>query len=146
MKQKILLLILTLIIFGCENNAKEILPCNINVDNGLTYFDGKLYTGTCNFMFNDTLLIKTRTYKRGKIVEEIGYYNDGSIEYIGEEKDGLIHGDFISYYPNGEISIEGQVNKGEFTGKWNYYDDDGSLNKTLYYNKNGEVTDSIFHK
>ena len=146
MKQKYLLSILILIFFGCENNSKEILPCNFSVDNGLTYVDGKLYTGTCNFMFNDTLLIKTRTYKRGKTIEEISYYNDGSIEYIGKQKDGVIHGDFVSYYNNGTKSIEGELDMGQYIGEWNYWDDDGSLNKTLNYDKQGNIIDTIYHK
>ena len=53
------------------------------------------------------------------------------MEYVGIEKNGLIDGDFISYYRNGEISIEGELDMGRYVGEWKYYDDDGSLNKTL---------------
>jgi hypothetical protein len=35
---------------------------------------------------------------------------------------------------------------GRYVGEWKYYDDDGSLNKTLNYNKKGEKIDSIMHK
>ena len=74
--------------------------------NGITYTDGKVFNGKCNIFYNDTLLWKTRTYKRGMEVKEISYYvPGGELEYVGYKKNGLIHGDFVSYYPNGEISI-----------------------------------------
>ncbi len=69
----------------------------------------------------------------------------GQLEYIGKQKKGVIHGDFVSYYPNGEVSIEGYIKDGQYDGDWIYYDDDGSLNKTLIW-KNGEQIDSIAHK
>ena len=147
MKKKITFIIICLTIYSCQNNSKEILPCAIDTQNGFGYVDGKKYTGTCNIYWNDTITWKTRSYKRGIIVKEIGYWlPGGEIEYIGNRKDGYIHGDFISYYPNGEVSIKGKVNKGKYIGEWNYWDDDGSLNKTLNYNKKGEKIDSIFHK
>tara|TARA_B100001093_G_C26236071_1_gene762319 strand:+ start:155 stop:598 length:444 start_codon:yes stop_codon:yes gene_type:complete len=145
--KKIPFYIIILTFYGCQNNNREILPCNLNVDNGITYTDGVKYSGTCNIFYNDSLLWKTRTYKRGYITKEIGYYIDnGEVEYIGKQKKGLIHGDFISYYPNGEISIEGELYMGKYLGEWKYYDDDGSLNKTLNYNKKGEKIESIMHK
>ena len=48
-------------------------------------------------------------------------------------------------YDNKVISIEGSLIKGQYDGEWKYYDDDGSLNKTLIW-KNGEQIDSIAHK
>lgn len=146
MRKKALFFMIILTFYGCVNESKEIFPCNFQVDNGLTYVDGKIYSGTCNVFYNDTLLWKTRTYKRGLAVKEIGYYIDGNIEYIGEERNGLIDGNFISYYQNGQISIEGELDMGKYIKEWKYYDDDGTLNKTLIYNKNGKIIDSIYHK
>ena len=147
MKEKTIFFILLLTLLGCENNSKEILPCNLMVDNGKTYSNGKIYSGTCNILYNDSLLWKTTTYKKGKKTGENGYYiPEGTLEYVGSEKNGRIDGDFISYYRNGEISIEGELDMGKFVGEWKYYDDDGSLNKTLNYNKKGEKIESIMHK
>jgi antitoxin component YwqK of YwqJK toxin-antitoxin module len=145
--KKIPFYIIILTFYGCQNNSAEILPCNLQVDNGITYSNGIKYSGTCNMFYNDTLLWKTRTYKKGKQTNETSYYiPEGTLEYVGSEKNGLIDGDFISYYRNGEISIEGEVDMGKYVGEWKYYDDDGSLNKTLNYNKKGEKIDSIMHK
>ena len=145
--KKIPFYIIILTFYGCQNNSAEILPCNLQVDDGITYSNGIKYSGTCNMFYNDTLLWKTRTYKKGKQTNETSYYiPEGTLEYVGSEKNGLIDGDFISYYRNGEISIEGEVDMGKYVGEWKYYDDDGSLNKTLNYNKKGEKIDSIMHK
>ena len=147
MRKKLLVFIVSLTIYSCMNESSEIQKCILNVENGITYSDGKKYSGTCNIFYKDSILWKTRTYKRGKQTAETSYYiPEGTLEYVGSERDGRIHGDFISYYRNGEISIKGKLNKGLYIGEWLYYDDDGSLNKTLYYNKKGEKIDSIMHK
>jgi uncharacterized protein len=145
--KKIPFYIIILIFYGCQNNSAEIQPCNLQVDNSITYSNGIKYSGTCNIILEDSLLWKTRTYKKGKKTGETGYYiPEGTLEYVGSEKNGKIDGDFISYYRNGEISIEGELDMGRYVGEWKYYDDDGSLNKTLNYNKKGEKIDSIMHK
>jgi antitoxin component YwqK of YwqJK toxin-antitoxin module len=144
--KKIPFYIIILTFYGCQNN-NEIIKCNVTVSNNIGYVDGKVYNGTCNIYRNDSLLWRQRTYKKGKPIKEIGYYiPGGEIEYEGNSKDWKIHGDFISYYRNGEISIEGELDMGRYVGEWKYYDDDGSLNKTLNYNKKGEKIDSIMHK
>ena len=80
-------------------------------------------------------------------VKEISYYvPGGEIEYVGYKKNGLIHGDFVSYYPNGEVSIAGELEQSKYQGEWNYYDDDGSLNKTINYDDEGVAIDTIYHK
>ena len=145
--KKIPFYLIILTFYGCQNNSVEIQPCNLQVDDGITYSNGKKYSGICNLFYNDTVLWKTRTYKKGKKTNETSYYiPEGTLEYVGGEKNGKIDGNFISYYRNGEISIEGKLDMGKYVGKWKYYDDDGSLNKTLNYNKKGEKIDSIIHK
>ena len=102
MKKKLLFFIVLLTIYSCQNNDREIPACKLDVQNGITYTDGKVFNGKCNIFYSDTLLWKTRTYKRGMEVKEISYYvPGGEIEYVGYKKNGLIHGDFVSYYPNG---------------------------------------------
>ena len=128
------------------NEPAVIQKCSIKVDNGISYVDGKKFSGKCNVLWQDSILWKTSTYKRGKKIAETSYYiPEGTIEYVGSEKDGKIHGDFTSYYRNGVVSIKGKLDNGLYIGEWLYYDDDGSLNKTLYYNKKGEKIDSIMH-
>ena len=146
--RKLILLLFFMIIYACQNEVKQIEKCNLSVSNSIAFTDkGKKFTGICNIFYNDSVLWKTTTYKRGKKTGETSYYiPEGTLEYVGSERDGKIHGDFISYYRNGKISIEGKLEMGKYVGDWKYYDDDGLLNKTLTYNKKGEKIDSIMHK
>ena len=146
MIKKTIFFILFATFCGCQKNYKELKACNFKVDNSIAYFEGKTYSGLCNLYYNDTLVWKTLTYKRGRITKEIGYYfPGGEVEYVGKLKNGIRDGDFIAYYPNGIVSIQGYLNDGKFDGDWIYYDDDGSLNKTLVWDK-GVQLDSIPHK
>ena len=145
MKRKYLFFIVFMIFYGCQNN--EPIICNVEVQNNIGYVDGKVFNGRCNIYYNDSILWKERTYRRGKVIKETGYYlPTGELEYEGERKDWMVHGDFVSYYKNGLKSIEGELDMGQYIGEWNYWDDDGSLNKTLNYDKQGNIIDTIYHK
>jgi len=142
---KIVLLSFLLVIVGCAE--KSIEKCNLQTSSGITYVDGKIFTGSCHIFYNDTILKQTLTYKRGVITKQVNYYllPSEQIEYIGHWKDGKIHGDFESYYENGSMSIKGQLTEGQYDGDWTYWDDDGTVNKEVTYDM-GTVTDSIYHK
>ena len=145
MRKNIILYSFLLLILGCAE--KSIEECNLLTESGITYVDGKIFTGSCHIFYNDTILKQTLTYKRGVITKQVNYYltEEEQIEYIGYWKDGKIHGDFESYYENGTMSIKGQLIEGQYDGEWDYWDEDGSLNKELTYDM-GEVTDSIYYK
>ena len=145
MIKKTILLSFLLITTSCAE--KSIEPCNLSTESGITYVDGKIFTGSCHIFYGDTILKQTLTYKRGVITKQVNYYltEEEQIEYIGYWKDGKIHGDFESYYENGNMSIQGQLTEGQYDGEWDYWDEDGSLNKELTYDM-GEVTDSIYYK
>ena len=136
-KAKIIITFTIFLTIGCNNKIVE--KCNLEIKNNIAFKDGKRFSGDCLIYAQDTILYRTMTYKRGKQKKEIAYYiSNGQIEYIGYRKNGQINGDFISYYENGNISIEGQLDEGIYVGEWNYYDDDGSLNKIVIYGKDGQ--------
>tara|TARA_X000000368_G_C22773328_1_gene598151 strand:+ start:143 stop:583 length:441 start_codon:yes stop_codon:yes gene_type:complete len=145
MRKNIILYSFLLLILGCAE--KSIEECNLLTESGITYVDGKIFTGSCHIFYGDTILKQTLTYKKGVISKQVNYYltEEEQIEYIGYWKDGKIHGDFESYYENGTMSIKGQLIEGQYDGEWDYWDEDGSLNKELTYDM-GEVTDSIYYK
>jgi antitoxin component YwqK of YwqJK toxin-antitoxin module len=146
MRKKLLVFIVFLTIYSCVDEPSDIQKCSLTVENGISYMEGKKYTGTCNVFYNDSVLWKTRIYKKGVERKEISYYiPGGELEWVGNSKNGEVHGDFTSYYKNGQISIEGKLKMGFYDGDWNYYDDDGSINKTLIY-KNQKLIDSISYK
>jgi len=143
-KSQLLIVGLILIVIGCQK--KPISKCNLLTENGITYTDGRKYTGTCNIFYEDSILMTTVTYKRGELKKSIGYHlGTEQIEYIGYRKDGQIDGDFISYYENGVTSIEGQLDMGVPFGEWTYYDSDNSINKKVIFEK-GVVIDSTYYK
>ena len=132
---------------SCQKGEKTIERCNLVTEKNISKSNGKIFTGSCNIYSNDTILLKTLTYKRGDLRKEVTYYpSTNQIEYIGNRRNGIIQGDFKSFYRNGVMSIEGELDKGRYIGEWNYYDDDGSLNKTLNYDKNGALVETINFK
>ena len=139
-----ILVFLGLLTIGCQE--KEILPCpTFNQDNSITYANQKIYSGTCHLM-QDDIIWKTVTYKKGKLSKEITYHlPEGNIEYIGNRnKDGQIEGDFIRYFKNGNIELEGQLEKGYYDGDWKYYNEEGELIKEITWDMGREV-DSIIY-
>tara|TARA_B100001105_G_scaffold127438_1_gene102111 strand:+ start:521 stop:958 length:438 start_codon:yes stop_codon:yes gene_type:complete len=139
-----ILVFLGILIIGCQE--KEILPCTtFSQDNGITYTNQKIYSGTCH-LIQDDIIWKTVTFKRGKLSKEVTYHiPEGSIAYIGNRnKDGQIDGDFIRYFKNGNIELEGQLEKGYYDGDWKYYNEEGELIKEITWDMGIEV-DSIIY-
>ncbi|MEO0507733.1 MAG: DUF3352 domain-containing protein [Bacteroidota bacterium] len=54
-------------------------------------------------------------------------YGNGAIRYEVELKDGLKHGRYEEFYPNGEKKITGRFRKDEQVGTWRYFDAEGEL-------------------
>ena len=132
------LVLLTLMFLGCSEN--DILPCNLDTQNNLTYSNGKLFNGTCHVMVENDVILKTLTYKRGKLSKEIAYYKDsGGLEYIGyRDKEGHITGKFVKYYRNGQLELEGKLKKGYRTGIWQIYNEKGELIEEVKYDDRGK--------
>ena len=140
-KIKKTLLILTFIIIGCEET--EVLLCNLNTDNGIAYFNNRVYNGTCYItQGEENLLWKKVTYKRGKLSKEVAYTESGGIDYIGfRNRAGEIHGNFTKYHTNGSVELKGNIKKGYRDGDWEIYDDSGFLIEKINY-KMGEAVES----
>jgi len=68
-------------------------------------------------------------YKRGSDIpftgREKAKVEDKTIEY--DVVDGYKHGDFILYFENGNVEMQGQIDSNRNTGKWSYYFPDGKL-------------------
>ena len=133
-----ILAIIATICIGCSE--KEILPCNLNTQNGIAYdINNRVYNGTCNYLIENEVLWKTITYKRGRLYKEIAYYTDnGGIEYIGfRDRDGNIDGEFKRYFKNGQLELEGMLKEGYRSGKWQIYNYKGDLIEEVEYDKKG---------
>lgn len=65
---------------------------------------------------------------------------DMKIEY--EVVNGVREGDFIIYFSNDKIQMEGKIKNNKNNGFWKYYYPDGSLQTSGYYNQ--DAPDSIW--
>lgn len=52
-------------------------------------------------------------------------YPNGAIKFEVELKDGLKHGRYTEYYPDGTEKMTGRFRKGQQVGTWRYYDKQG---------------------
>ena len=55
----------------------------------------------------------------------------------GKPKDG---GPYIGYYSNGQVDWKGNYKNGEKDGLWNYFNKDGTLERSKTY-RNGKVVE-----
>lgn len=71
--------------------------------------------------------VVTDKFKDGKIrVErEIAHFSDNHFEADGKYKE---------FYPNGQVFVEGQYNRGRQDGEWVFYFDNGQLNRKATFN------------
>jgi antitoxin component YwqK of YwqJK toxin-antitoxin module len=74
--------------------------------------------------------IPPEKYADGKIriEREVAHYSDYHVE-----ADGI----YREYYPNGQLFVEGQYQRGRQHGEWTFYFDDGKINRKSTYN-NGQ--------
>src|SRR5690606_11588086 len=54
-------------------------------------------------------------------------YADGSIHIVVELKEGVKHGSYVEYHPNGRRKISGRFRQDRQVGTWRYYDREGRI-------------------
>ena len=140
LKFKYLALFCTIFILSCNNDDVEPIDCVVTLtDNDITYVDEKKFTGQCYIYAADGVIVRLRSYKRGKLngIQKGWYHPDRELAYVGYRKNGEIHGKYQGYYKNGNIQAEGNMRRGYYSGKWKYYDEIGTLimEKSFYKGK-----------
>lgn len=60
-------------------------------------------------------------------------YEDGSYKRTGELKNGLNHGLWTWYFPNGQVQMKGNFEMGQREGVWQTFDSLGNLRVESYY-------------
>ena len=55
------------------------------------------------------------------------YFKDSTLQLTVELKNGIKHGSFKEYYPNGNIKIKGKYKQDKPDGRWKYYTKEGEL-------------------
>lgn len=91
--------------------------------------DSLIHHGQTISNYPDGRLWSKSRYKNGKRSgKTYKYYLDnGQIEGISNFKNGVIDGKYFRFYPNGNVQIEGQFDKGWKSGVWKYYYENGYL-------------------
>jgi len=100
------------------NNKKNILKLFFLLIIIISFSCGEKYVSGRELYTKNGLIYKIGEKKpfTGKVK---GKADNNTIEY--EVKDGLKDGDFILYFPNGNIEMKGKIVDGENEGEWNYY-------------------------
>src|SRR5687768_12566236 len=75
-------------------------------------------------------MVPPEKYPDGKVRVErqVAYYSDNHVE-----ADGM----YREFYPNGQLFVEGQYQRGRQHGEWTFYFDNGKINRKATYN-NGQ--------
>jgi antitoxin component YwqK of YwqJK toxin-antitoxin module len=84
----------------------KIKPDVFYADNRYNPFSGK-----CLVVYSDTNLVK----------EQFNY------------KHGMLHGEAIAWYKNGQLRRRGSYLKGQISGKWEFWDEKGNMTLEAYY-------------
>ena len=91
-----------------------------------------------SFSPNSTGLLQISHYKAGVLCgEQIVYYDNGQIEDCRHfNESGALSGDFLSYYENGKLKSEGHYASGAMNGKWKFFYANGNVKQITYYRDN----------
>jgi len=114
LKMKYLASILILInLTGISCAKRSIVVTEEQIPTDLFYLDEQIkpFTGTCYVYYNNTKCLK----------EEMNY------------KKGILNGEHLSYYKNGNLKRKGSYNMGQMNGKWVVYDTGGNRIHEIEY-------------
>ena len=99
--------------------------------------DGKdIYDGWCSWYYQNGKRLKLSFYKQGKL-DSTSYYWDENGALIREEdyQNGLLHGVWISYYPDGKVKFLAKYDRGVMEGNY-YIEYDETGKPTMTFNEN----------
>lgn len=87
-----------------------------------------------SYSFAQDNLKKVTTVQKGDLIEATYYSANGSIEQQGTfNKEGKLHGLWVSYNADGEKITSGNYENGKKVGKWLFWNDD-TLKEVDYEN------------
>lgn len=69
--------------------------------------------------------------QKGKYFKPYPESDQNEIE--AETDEGVLHGDYKEFYPDGTLKVDGRYRKGRKSGTWKYYDENGSLTEKVKY-------------
>lgn len=69
---------------------------------------------------------------------------NGGIHFEIAYRHGVIHGRYMTYWPDGTISTEGQHDDGEQDGVWHYYNENGAIIAITHFQRGEVIEDSQY--
>jgi antitoxin component YwqK of YwqJK toxin-antitoxin module len=139
----LIILILGTFLVSCNNKKVNISELELN--NNVYYHNSDLkpFTGICYTKFPGSNKIKSkRTLKDGILHGEmIVFFPDGDTCLRGYYKNGAYDGKWVRYYENGQKAFEVHHSGGLLDGKYRTYYENGQLKDSGLYTDNKRVGD-----
>lgn len=94
---------------------------------------------TEHLMDSAKVIIAVGQYKKGKETGLWKWFDKDSILYqTAIYYNGVYNGEYLKYYPNGQLKEKATLLNGDYDGELNYFDEKGIITKTEFY-KNGQL-------
>lgn len=117
------------VIHGVAEGLWRFYYVNGNIESSVIFENGKA-DGVATFYYDDEQQsVKAKaTFKQGSVEDVLReYYRNGVRKAQIEFKKGRAEGIAEYYYNNGNLMIQGRFHKGEKSGNWRHYTEDGQL-------------------
>ena len=117
------------------NNENIYRANNISIDfnpeTNITYFSkkGEPLNGTVTQKMKDGFK-STWQVENGLGTKQTVYYKNGAVERILEMKEGVEHGMFVMFFPDGKKYVEQSYENGKPVGTWKRWNISGELAET----------------
>ncbi len=115
----------------------------------LKHYDTNTFLKLFNISDSESLLPKNEPlwYEPEIVINDLDdkkmtvLYEDGKVHYEVDLKNGLKHGNFKEYYPDGTLKVRGRFKDDLPEGSWKYYDEKGNLIEEKLFDKGTEETE-----
>ncbi len=139
--------LIPIILIGCNSQIQ--INCNDGLDkDGVFFFNEQPFNGKCVVYFenNPKQLKEIRSFKKGLMHGNwVQYYENGNIFYDSYAKNGEIHGKYKSYHINGYMADQGKIRYGYKNGVWEYFDINGKLYKKELHRNKIKIDEELFN-
>jgi antitoxin component YwqK of YwqJK toxin-antitoxin module len=63
----------------------------------------------------------------------------GLLRIVISYESGLAHGNYLSYWSNGNLATEGQHKNGKQDGEWSFFNEQGALEEVIHFDSGVEL-------
>lgn len=151
---KILAILISFVFISCSNiQSAELTNYKTYYKNGnlhnFIHIKNNQKNGKIESYYEDGKIAVTGFFKNDKRDKSWYFYDEKTGKLIANEnyKSGLLQGNQIYYYPNGQLKMKGKYNLNERTGFWELYRPNGSLEaQNIFLRGDNVVNVSIYQE